>query len=69
MSNITHPESRASEWMSQHDVLRELGISRSTLHKWRAEGRGPGFRKLPNGELRIRRSDLNEWVTSMELVA
>jgi len=69
MSNITHTTSRASEWMSQQDVLRELGISRSTLHKWRVEGRGPGFRKLPNGELRIRRSDLNEWVDLLELVA
>jgi transcriptional regulator with XRE-family HTH domain len=54
--------------MSQQDVLAELGISRSTLHKWRIEGRGPSFRKLPNGELRIRRADLHAWFLTLEEV-
>jgi hypothetical protein len=69
MSNTTPTQNRASTWMSFQDVLVELGVSRSTLNKWRAEGRGPGFKKLPNGELRIRRVDLDTWVASLQEVA
>jgi len=57
------------EWLSQADILVELDVSRSTLAKWRTEGRGPVFRKLPNGELRIRRSDFEAWITSLDEVA
>jgi hypothetical protein len=55
--------------MAQTDILVELDISRSTLAKWRTEGRGPVFRKLPNGALRIRRRDFDAWVSSLEEVA
>ncbi len=55
--------------MTQADILVELDISRSTLAKWRNEGRGPIFRKLPNGELRIKRRDFDAWVSSLEEVA
>jgi hypothetical protein len=55
--------------MSQTDILIELDISRSTLAKWRREGRGPAFKKLPNGELRIRRADFDAWVSALDEVA
>ena len=64
--NNTRPQ---DEWLSQADILVELDVSRSTLAKWRTEGRGPVFRKLPNGELRIRRRDFEAWMTSLEEVA
>jgi len=65
-NNNTRPR---GEWMAQTDILVELDISRSTLAKWRTEGRGPVFRKLPNGALRIRRRDFDAWVSSLEEVA
>jgi predicted DNA-binding transcriptional regulator AlpA len=43
-----------------------LGISRSTFYDWRAKGRAPKCIKLPNGEIRVRRGELDRWLTSRE---
>lgn len=43
------------------DVLDELGMSRSAFYRMRARGKGPKCSKLPNGQLRVRRSDLDAW--------
>ena len=43
-------------------VCDMLDISRSTFYEWRAKKRGPRCLKLPNGELRIRVADLDEWL-------
>jgi predicted DNA-binding transcriptional regulator AlpA len=51
------------------DVCEELQISRSTFYDWRAKGRAPRCIKLPNGDLRIRRTDLESWINSREDVA
>lgn len=45
-------------------LCEELGIARSTFYDWRAKGRAPRCIKLPNGELRIRRADLETWLES-----
>lgn len=58
-----------SQWLTYKDVLIELSVSRSTLDKWRAEGKAPGFVKLPNGEMRLRRSDFDAWVDQLQKVA
>lgn len=50
-------------------VLDELGVARSTFNKWRAIGIAPRSIKLPNGSIRIRRSELNNWLASREEVA
>lgn len=57
------------DWMTCRQVLDELNVSRSTLDKWRTEKRFPEFVRLPNGELRIRRSILNAWFESLQKVA
>jgi predicted DNA-binding transcriptional regulator AlpA len=44
------------------EVYAELGIARSTFYQWRQLGRAPRCIKLPNGELRIRRADLDAWL-------
>lgn len=44
----------------------ERPIARSTFYEWRAKGRGPRCIKLPNGELRIRRDELERWLDSCE---
>ncbi|MEN3297973.1 helix-turn-helix domain-containing protein [Pseudonocardia sp.] len=50
-------------------LCAELGISRSTFYDWRARGRAPRCIKLPNGEIRIRRTDFDNWLDSLEEVA
>lgn len=48
------------------DLCAELGISRSTFYDWRAAKKAPRCIKLPNGALRIRRSDLDSWLNGLE---
>ena len=51
------------------DLCDELGIARSTFYDWRAKKTAPRCIELPNGELRIRRSDLEKWLTDLEEAA
>lgn len=51
------------------DVCAELGVSRSTFYDWRAKRKAPPCVKLPNGDLRVRRADLDRWLESLEDVA
>jgi excisionase family DNA binding protein len=48
------------------EVCEELNIARSTFYDWRAKRKAPLCIKLPNGDLRIRRSDLDSWLLSRE---
>jgi excisionase family DNA binding protein len=48
------------------EVCEELAISRSTFYDWRAKHRAPRCIKLPNGDLRVRRSDLEDWLYDRE---
>lgn len=48
------------------DVCDELGIARSTFYDWRAKHRSPRCIKLPNGQLRVRRTDFDNWLSSRE---
>jgi predicted site-specific integrase-resolvase len=45
-------------------VLDELAVARRTFSRWRALGRAQRCIKLPNGELRVWRSDLQSWLRS-----
>jgi hypothetical protein len=36
-----------------------LGVSTETLKGWRSRGKGPKYRKLPNGKVTYRRTDLD----------
>ncbi len=47
----------------------EFEIAKSTFYDWRAKGRAPKCIKLPNGDLRIRRVDLDAWISSCEEAA
>lgn len=51
------------------ELCDELGVARSTFYDWRAKGAAPRCIKLPNGEIRIRRTDLDQWLTTLEDVA
>jgi excisionase family DNA binding protein len=61
--------SRSRSMLTLAEVCEELGVSRSTFYDWRAKRRAPRCIKLPNGDLRIRRSDLDHWLDDREDVA
>jgi predicted DNA-binding transcriptional regulator AlpA len=48
------------------EVCEELQISRSTFYDWRAKRTAPRCVKLPNGALRVRRTDLDCWLDMRE---
>jgi excisionase family DNA binding protein len=48
------------------EVCADLGISRRTFYEWRAKGRAPKCISLPNGTLRVRRSEYHRWLTVRE---
>jgi predicted DNA-binding transcriptional regulator AlpA len=52
-------------------VCAELGdgerpLSRATFYRWRATGKGPKSLKLPNGQVRVRRSALEKFLAGCE---
>ena len=51
-------------WLNYFEAMKILGVSRSTLDGWRKSGLLV-FAKLPNGQLRIHRSVLDEWLESL----
>jgi predicted DNA-binding transcriptional regulator AlpA len=50
------------EKLTVAQVCAELEVSRSTFYEWRMKKTGPRCIKLPNGDLRVRRSDLDAWI-------
>ncbi|MFJ2957054.1 helix-turn-helix transcriptional regulator [Streptomyces sp. NPDC087270] len=48
------------------EVLDEINMSRAAFYRLRARGQAPKCIKLPNGQIRVRRSDLDAWLTSCE---
>ena len=48
------------------EVCDDLQIAQSTFYEWRTKGTGPRCIKLPNGRLRVRRSDLETWLDARE---
>ncbi|WP_371406321.1 helix-turn-helix domain-containing protein [Kribbella sp. NBC_00662] len=51
------------------ELCAELGISKSTFYEWRTKGVAPKCIKLPNGEIRIRRTELERWLDALEEAA
>jgi excisionase family DNA binding protein len=51
------------------DACEELGVARSTFYDWRAAKKAPRCIKLPNGGIRIRRSDFDRWLEQHEDLA
>ncbi|KOX33852.1 excisionase [Saccharothrix sp. NRRL B-16348] len=55
----------ARTWLTVEEFCAELNIARSTFNDWRAKGRAPIVRKLPNGKLRLERADIKSWYDSL----
>ncbi|HEX3613784.1 MAG TPA: helix-turn-helix domain-containing protein [Sporichthyaceae bacterium] len=63
------PEPTSADKLTIPQVCAELSVSRSTFYFWRQRNKAPRCIKLPNGEVRIRRSDLDQWLASHEEIA
>ncbi|MGH3631642.1 MAG: helix-turn-helix transcriptional regulator [Sciscionella sp.] len=59
----------AEELLTVSEFCTEMKISESTFYDWRAKRRAPKCIKLPNGGLRVRRSDANSWLEERTEVA
>ncbi|MET7646103.1 helix-turn-helix domain-containing protein [Streptomyces sp. NPDC005426] len=51
------------------EVLDELNMSRAAFYRMRARGLAPKLIKLPNHQVRVRRSDLDAWLARYEEAA
>jgi predicted DNA-binding transcriptional regulator AlpA len=58
---------KRGELMTTEEVLAELGgnVDRNVFYRWRSTGRAPTGLKLPNGQLRFRRSEVLAWLDSL----
>jgi excisionase family DNA binding protein len=61
--------SRERDKLTIAEVCADLGISRRTFYEWRAKGRAPRCITLPNGSLRVRRSEYHRWLAAREEAA
>ncbi|MER5504170.1 helix-turn-helix domain-containing protein [Streptomyces sp. NPDC002766] len=57
------------EMLTISQVIEEIRIPRATFYRWRQLRKGPKSIKLPNGAVRIRRSELERWIASLEEMA
>lgn len=59
----------ATRTLTLVEALGELRMSRAAFYRLRARGRAPRHLKLPNGQIRIRRTDLDAWFDGCEVPA
>ncbi|GEC08502.1 excisionase [Streptomyces spinoverrucosus] len=57
------------EMLTISEVVEEIGVPMSTFYRWRQLRKGPKAIKLPNGAVRIRRSELERWIADLEEAA
>jgi excisionase family DNA binding protein len=63
------PAAEPSDKLTIPQVCAELSVSRSTFYSWRQTKKAPQCIKLPNGEIRVRRADLDEWLATYQEMA
>lgn len=63
---LTSPPRRPTDKLTVDEFCDDLRISRSTFYDWRKKGTAPRCIRIPNGALRIRRSDYENWLTDCE---
>ncbi|WP_236242131.1 AlpA family transcriptional regulator [Streptomyces sp. CC228A] len=57
----------ANQKLTLVEALAEIRMSRAAFYRLRARGNGPKCLKLPNGQIRIRRADLDAWFEACEV--
>ncbi|WP_443060505.1 helix-turn-helix transcriptional regulator [Streptomyces sp. NBC_00459] len=63
---MTSLSRRPADKLTVDEFCADLRISRSTFYDWCKKGRAPRCIRIPNGALRIRRSDYENWLTDCE---
>lgn len=53
------------EQLTVEQLCTELQVARSTFYQWRQVGKAPRCIRLPNGAIRVRRIDLDVWLTAL----
>ena len=61
---VSKPAATRDTLLTIAEVLAELQVARSTFDTWRSLGSAPECIKLPNGQIRVRRSALDAWLSS-----
>ncbi len=61
--------SRPGDKLTVSAICADLGISPRTFYEWRAKGTAPKCITLPNGSLRVRRSEYQRWLEAREEAA
>jgi predicted DNA-binding transcriptional regulator AlpA len=56
----------ARNFLTLAEFLAEMDVPKSSFFRWKALGQAPRTYKLPNGQLRIRRTDLDAWLSTRE---
>jgi predicted DNA-binding transcriptional regulator AlpA len=65
-----HVHQRASRTrLTIAEICADLAISRSTFYERRIKGRAPRCIKLPNGDIRVSRTEYERWLTTLEEAA
>lgn len=59
-------EGRHDGLVTVEQFLELVGVSRRTFNRWREMGTAPQAIKLPNGQLRMRRGDVESWLSDHE---
>jgi len=63
------PSTKQHDKLTIAEICADLGVSRRTFYEWRAKNRAPKCITLPNGSLRIRRSEYQRWLAAHEEAA
>jgi excisionase family DNA binding protein len=66
---MTTTATTSRTWLTVQQFCDELQVSRSTFYDWRLKGEAPKCVRLPNGQLRIRRSELDRYMSAREVAA
>ncbi|MEW1772808.1 helix-turn-helix domain-containing protein [Streptomyces sp. NPDC086777] len=64
---MTTPTKAKGPTLKLGEALAEIRVSRAAFYRMRARGQAPRHLKLPNGQIRIRRADLDAWFDSCEV--
>ena len=64
-STRSHARAGSGSVADDREVLVEIKVARSTFDTWRSLGCAPECIKLPNGQIRVRRSVLESWLAAL----
>ncbi|GAA3989192.1 helix-turn-helix domain-containing protein [Streptomyces plumbiresistens] len=64
---MTTPTTAHKRTLTLVEALAEIRVSRAAFYRMRARGQAPKHLKLPNGQIRIRRADLDAWFDDCEV--